>query len=42
LADQNPAVLKEIVAKRKNQLGVYGTTERPGTIEVGDTVLIAK
>lgn len=41
-AKQNPAVLKKIVAERKNQLGVYGTTERPGTIEVGDTVVLAK
>ncbi len=41
-AHQNPAVLKEIVAKRKNQLGVYATTERPGTIKIGDSVFIVK
>ncbi len=37
-AKQDPAVLKQIVAQRKNQLGVYGTTERPGTIKVGDVI----
>jgi hypothetical protein len=37
-AQQNPAILKEIVNSRKNLLGIYGTTERPGTIRVGDVV----
>lgn len=37
-ATQDPAVLKQIVAQRKNQLGVYGSTERPGIIKVGDEI----
>ena len=41
-AKQDPAVLKQIVAQRKNQLGVYGTTERPGTIKVGDVLRFCK
>ncbi len=41
-AKQEPAVLKEIVTQRKNQLGVYGTTERPGTIKVGDVIRWSK
>ena len=36
---QNPGILKEIVAGRKNNLGVYGSTERPGTVRVGDPIL---
>lgn len=39
-AKQDPVILKEIVSKRKNLLGVYGTTRWPGTIEVGDTVYL--
>lgn len=41
-AIQDPAVLKQIVSQRKNQLGVYGTTERPGTIKVGDAIRWSK
>lgn len=37
-ARQDPVVMKEIVANRRNLLGIYGTTERPGTICVGDVV----
>ncbi len=39
---QNPAVLKQIVQTRKNQLGVYGTTERPGMARVGDVIRLLK
>lgn len=39
---QDPEVLKQIVKQRKNSLGVYGTTERPGTIKVEDLIFLAK
>lgn len=39
---QDPMVLREIVQGRKNLLGVYGSTERPGTICVGDTIRLLK
>ncbi len=35
---QDPRLLKEIAGARKNLAGVYGTTERPGLIKVGDPV----
>ncbi|MCA0457120.1 MAG: MOSC domain-containing protein [Chloroflexi bacterium] len=35
---QTPSVLKEVVQNRKNLLGVYATTEWPGTIKVGDVI----
>lgn len=37
-AEQNPAVLKAIVDRRNREFGVYGTTERPGRIKVGDVL----
>lgn len=39
---QNPAILKEVVKTRKNQVGVYATTERPGSVQVGDTIYLVK
>lgn len=41
-AESSPDLLAEVVKGRKNLLGVYGSTERPGTIQVGDTVWIVK
>jgi len=41
-AQQNPEVLKEIVKNRKNFLGAYGGTERPGTIKAGDKIFLIK
>lgn len=41
-AQQHPAILKAIVESRKNYLGIYGTTERPGTIRVGDIIRMVK
>jgi hypothetical protein len=41
-ARQNPEILKEVVKNRKNFLGTYGGTERPGTIEVGDKIFLVK
>lgn len=39
---QTPGILKAIVASRKNLAGVYGATERPGMLRVGDSVWLAK
>lgn len=39
---QNPSVLKHVVQNRKNLLGVYSTTERPGMIRVGDVIRLLK
>lgn len=41
-AKQNPLILKEIVKNRKNFLGVYGGTERPGTIRADDLIYLVK
>lgn len=41
-AESCPDLLIEVVKGRKNLLGVYGSTERPGTIQVGDTVCMVK
>jgi uncharacterized protein YcbX len=41
-AKENPAILNEIVTGRKNLLGVYASTERPGTIKVGDVIRLLK
>jgi uncharacterized protein YcbX len=38
---QEPTILKEIVQSRKNVVGIYGSVERPGSIQVGDIVQIA-
>lgn len=40
-ARQDPRVLKEIVGKRENCAGIYGSTEKPGTIRVGDAIRVA-
>lgn len=42
LAESNPAILAEIGRTRKNCLGVYATTERPGSVELGDVLYIVK
>jgi uncharacterized protein YcbX len=39
---QNPEVLREVVNTRKNLVCVYGTTERPGNISVGDKIYLIK
>jgi uncharacterized protein YcbX len=36
------AVLGSIVRERKNLCGVYGSTERAGTVKVGDAILLRK
>jgi uncharacterized protein YcbX len=41
-AQQEPAILRELVRSRKNLLGVYGTTAWPGTLRVGDVVHLVK
>lgn len=41
-AQQNPAVLMAIVQTRKNLLGLYGSTERPGVIRVGDIIRLVQ
>lgn len=38
---RDPAVLREIAQRRGNLAGVYATTERPGTIAVGDVLRLA-
>ncbi len=37
-AAQTPEVLKHVTRDREKRAGVYGSTERPGTIQVGDVV----
>jgi uncharacterized protein YcbX len=39
-AEPGPDVLGKIVQSRRNLVGVYGTTERPGTIKVNDLVYL--
>ena len=41
-ADQNPAVLREIVRNREQCAGLYATTEGIGTIQVGDAVRLIR
>lgn len=37
---QNPAVLREIAASRDNCLGLYGSVDAIGTVQVGDRVYL--
>jgi uncharacterized protein len=37
-AESNPAVLKHVVQKRENNLGLYGAAQFPGVVQVGDDV----
>lgn len=39
---QDPSILREVVKNRKNFLGAYGGTERPGTIQAGDSIFLVK
>jgi uncharacterized protein YcbX len=41
-AESGPDLLAEVVRGRRNQLGVYGSAERPGTIRIGDTISMVK
>jgi len=41
-AQQDPRILKEIVKQRKNFLGAYGNTDRPGLINIGDKIYLVK
>jgi uncharacterized protein YcbX len=38
---RDPAVLREVAQRRSNLAGVYASTERPGTIAVGDVLRLA-
>jgi uncharacterized protein YcbX len=40
--ESNPAVLRTVVAQRDTFLGVYGSTVTPGTIAVGDEVVLER
>ncbi|HLJ89687.1 MAG TPA: MOSC domain-containing protein [Candidatus Angelobacter sp.] len=40
--ETNPEILREIAMNRKNMLGVYGITERPGRVRVGDLIRIER
>lgn len=39
-AEQQPQILKHIVRQRKRLLGIYGSTEQPGNISIGDKVFL--
>jgi uncharacterized protein YcbX len=39
-AERNPVVLRTIARHRQAQVGVYGSTVRPGRVAVGDAVLV--
>lgn len=39
---QDPRIMKTVVATRRNFLGAYGVTERPGTMLAGDTIYLLK
>ncbi len=41
-AEQQPAVLKEVVRSRDTCAGIYCTPEQPGTIRVGDAVYLTE
>lgn len=40
--DANPAVLRSVVQERGTFLGVYGSTVTPGTVSVGDQVVLER
>ena len=39
--ERNPQILRTVASDRGGCLGVYGTTVEPGSVEVGDTVVLA-
>jgi uncharacterized protein YcbX len=41
-AEKNPAVLREVAQNRDNCLGIFGTTQEPGLVRVGDLVRYIK
>jgi len=41
-SEKEPAVLKTVAQTRQNCAGVYGSTERPGMIRVGDVVKLVR
>lgn len=41
-AEQSPAILREVVESRDQCAGIYGSIEKPGTIKVGDVILLLK
>ncbi len=41
-SEKEPAVLKTVAQTRQNCVGVYGSTERPGMIRVGDVVKLVR
>jgi uncharacterized protein len=40
--DSSPAVLRTVVQQRRTFLGVYGSTVTPGTVSVGDDVVLER
>ena len=40
--DSSPAVLRTVVQQRRTFLGVYGSTVTPGTVAVGDEVVLER
>lgn len=40
--DSRPAVLRTVVQQRRTFLGVYGSTVTPGTVSLGDTVVLER
>ena len=40
--DSSPAVLRTVVQQRRTFLGVYGSTVAPGTVSVGDEVVLER
>jgi uncharacterized protein len=40
--DSSPAVLRSVVQQRRTFLGVYGSTVTPGTVAVGDEVVLER
>jgi hypothetical protein len=41
-SEKEPTVLKTVAQTRQNCVGVYGSTERPGLIRVGDVVKLVR
>lgn len=41
-AKRSPSILRAVRRERQGSLGVYGTTVRPGTVAVNDTVLFER
>jgi uncharacterized protein len=40
--DRNPAILRAVASEREGCLGVYGSVVEPGTVAVGDPILLDK